>query len=300
MERFSIPHILYGNTLKKIILFSLFCGIMAPFAFGQTMFYLSPNGARNFYSVDIATGVATLIGPSGIGAPTMLVADDATGNLYASTFDARFYSIDKVTGVATLIGNIDIVSPSFVDLGLVEGISYNPDDGMIYAAAGLGGLGAGILVTIDPATGNATEIGPMGSDNDRIFFSNGTLYTADFPDFYSVDFPGTLTRTLIISPLASTVGGGWAQDAASPGFVYATRDSDGALVTVDPTTATVLSTVGLMGIPPAERGGELVILPSETAPIPTLSQWGLIILGLCLLSLGVIFIWRRRRSLSFS
>ena len=46
--------------------------------------------------------------------------------------------------------------------------------------------------------------------------------------------------------------------------------------------------------PPGNERADIPLPPGALAPIPTLSQWGLIILGLLLLTCGTVFIMRRR------
>lgn len=266
----------------------------------QTMYFLDCCANHNLYTIDVSTGAGTLVGATGLSGSAVLVGDDNTQQLYAVTFNAQLHSINRSTGASTLIGDIDIVSPSFKNVTAVEAMTFNPADGKLYASAkvGAGTALTPTIITIDPATANATELGNMGLDNDRMFFApDGNFYTIDFPTLFRVSLPG-LSRTTLGS-LATGLGLGWAQDPDSTAFMYATYLTGGQLnlAKVNYNTRQIISIVGPMGI--NSTNGELTFLSpsSNNASVPTLSQWGMIILGLIVLCAGAIAI-RTRHTLA--
>ena len=129
--------------------------------------YSVTNEGDNLYSIDLATGVATLIGPLGIsGDYEGLSFQPGTGTLFAYDDDvnAQLVTINTATGAATAVGL------SVVPIG-EAGLTFAPD-GTLYAADQDGEL----LYTLNPATGAATLVGSLGEEIDGLGFANGTLF----------------------------------------------------------------------------------------------------------------------------
>ena len=99
-------------------------------------------------TIDTGTGAGTVVGALGVDFTDCGLTFDAAGNLFMSS-DAPpdLFQLDPETGAATLVGSQGQE---------VTGLAANCDT--IY---GLGGDDTDNLVTIDPATGEATEVGPL-------------------------------------------------------------------------------------------------------------------------------------------
>jgi hypothetical protein len=272
----------------------------------QTAYSVRSDGNDNrddyLYSIDLPTGKVTPIGPTGFedveglafdrNCEILYAVDDVTdrlltcnletgacrqvGNLgmdvtdtglaFANEFTlfmstdapknpARFYEVNRFTGKARLVGTQGQE---------VTGLAGGPD-----GLFGLGGDGTNDLVRIDPETGAATAIGPLGS----VSPSDGGL---------DIDAAGVL----------------W-------GIEDAGLRNPGRLFTVDTTTgqATVVATTHLED--GAELGGfeglaiqngvcdALAGAPTVLA-VPTLSQWGLAALA-ALVTGAALFLLRRMR-----
>ena len=89
---------------------------------------VSPSGNQpdGIFKVDKATGVATLIGTTGLGGGTQDIAFDADGNLYGVkggglSGNNDFISIDKTTGAGTVIGKTGFTSVSGLDIEKMKG-----------------------------------------------------------------------------------------------------------------------------------------------------------------------------------
>ncbi|MFL6200618.1 MAG: hypothetical protein ACJ76J_15695 [Thermoanaerobaculia bacterium] len=200
--------------MKRSVLFLLLALAAAPaFAAVGTGYSVQSDGNQKLYRIDLATGVATPIGASGFdgieglafdpGCKKLYGVDDVKdrlvtcdlktggcttvgslglditdtglafandGRLFMST-DApknplRFFALDPKTGAATWIGN--------------QGTEVTGLAGNLFGLYGLGGDGKDNLVTVDPATGRATSIGPLGTvtlqDGGLDFDRDGTLY----------------------------------------------------------------------------------------------------------------------------
>lgn len=113
--------------------------------------------STNLYSLDMATGAATLIGSV---APTMTVPIwleiDSAGNAFSldisSTTNDNLYSINLTTGAATLVG------ATGVNFSFAQEADFNRDNNTLYMAGYRGGGAAGIY-TVNTATGAATLVG---------------------------------------------------------------------------------------------------------------------------------------------
>lgn len=128
---------------------------------GQTPFYLSTSHDSSseslLYTVDPASGAATLVGPMGV-ALMIEIAINAEGAMYGHSVDTdSIYSIDPATGVATLVG------PTGYDANFAQGMAFDRSTGVLYAWLYQGG-GVNTFATIDLATGAATPVAtpPLG------------------------------------------------------------------------------------------------------------------------------------------
>jgi len=101
--------------------------------------------------VDLATGLATVIGPLGFFfGPADLAWSDALGAPYAIEGDNDYlYTIDPATGAATpgMPLSEDLTDP---------GLAVHPNDGLLYACHG------DMLSTIEAATGLMSPVGALG------------------------------------------------------------------------------------------------------------------------------------------
>ena len=190
----------------------------------------SGTNAGDLITIDQITGSGSLIG-SGTGLPGLNGLAYAPGNvLYGSTINAPVFGnelptsqlvrLDAVTG--TVIG-----SPLDITLGgnsiFVNDLALHPTTGILYANMLDQLAGEFLLLTLDPATGIATEIGGSGVLNAALAFGvDGTLYST-----------------------------GATFDAN--GFVA------GQLHTIDPATGEVLTTVGSF----ATHVGGLAVRPTD-------------------------------------
>ncbi len=119
---------------------------------------------------DLKTGGCTTVGSLGLDVTDTGLSFANNGSLYMST-DApknplRFFELDLKTGSATWIGN--------------QGTEVTGLAGNLFALYGIGGDGKDNLVIVDPATGTATPVGPLGAvtlqDGGLDFDRDGTLY----------------------------------------------------------------------------------------------------------------------------
>lgn len=121
-----------------------------------TTLYAISYDNNNLYTVDVATGTATLVGtstPPG-GQSWTGLSGTPDGTLYGLTTDitaTTLVTVDPGTGAVTVLGALP---------GLAGGIdlAYNTDDDMIYIVD----LVTDSLFRVDPATMAVTEVGSLG------------------------------------------------------------------------------------------------------------------------------------------
>ncbi len=167
--------------------------------------------------IDIATGVGTIIGPSGLPAIPSLAINSA-GQLFATNIadPANLYSIDPATGMATLIGSTGLFFPDALAFDAndvlyvmastnelytldtatgaatlvvavsetIRGMEFDPTTGLLWGGEGGGpppNPGNDGIYTIDLTTGTATLVGNtgLGSNTPAICFdAAGNLYAS--------------------------------------------------------------------------------------------------------------------------
>ena len=123
------------------------------------------DARNNLGTVDVATGVGTVIGNMGADLMTD-IAFDPSGNLWGISF-ANTYRINKTTGAATLVGSHGISGGNALVFGA---------DGTLYAAGS-----SNNLFIINTTTGAATAVGSMGAavfSAGDLAFNGGSLFLA--------------------------------------------------------------------------------------------------------------------------
>lgn len=171
----------------------------------------APNGSlvtfaysSNLYSINPATGVPTLVGPTGLddcatvtshcGPTSANTLGSLAGKIYATDLQNSLYDLNPVTGAATLIGPTGIPAIPFVPGSLNPDGTINFYDQAIFDAGGklyitfdafvldLGSFSvvstivAPALYQIDPSTGLGTLIGATDLGIGAVTGVNGTYY----------------------------------------------------------------------------------------------------------------------------
>ena len=119
----------------------------------------------NFYSLNIGTYAATLIGNMGVAGSLFIdLCFSATGVCYAYDLvtDAA-YTINPATGVATQLGALGY------DANFGQGMSYDMESSTIYLSAFNNGTFTGQLRTMNPGTGATTLVTDWGLQQVAVF-----------------------------------------------------------------------------------------------------------------------------------
>lgn len=159
-------------------------------------------------------GASMLAPVAGVASQTLYVATlRDQQNSTAEGVGGALFTVDPATGVSKQVASLKV--GGVIPIGLT-GLSIHPKTGVFY------GITAGVspsiprsLVTIDPATGNATLVGNLGHDGSDVRFdAKGTLYVwlTDVNRLGTVDL-GTGVATPFDQPgYEQTLGGGIAFD----------------------------------------------------------------------------------------
>ena len=135
------------------------------------------------YTIDPATGTATVIGEI-TGSPGNIdVSADNTGQLYGyDIVNDSWFSIDKNTGAGTLIGLLGF------DANFAQGMDFDPATNICYMGAYNNSVGQGELRTVDITTGNTTLVGAFSSQ-----------------EVTAMGIPGSIGGWLSVAPTSGTV-----------------------------------------------------------------------------------------------
>ena len=159
-------------------------------------------------SINPATGIASLLGPSGLGDCSIpgvspcppnsaFTLGGLAGKIYATDFQNSLYLVNRGTAAATLVAHSVIPAIPFIPG------SQNPDGTLNFADEAIWGTGAKLYATfdawifnpntgqnvqtviapalyrIDPTTGLATMVGPTALGIGAVVDVNGTYYAFD-------------------------------------------------------------------------------------------------------------------------
>lgn len=229
--------------------------VMMSAASAQTLYGVTGAGntPSSLYTIDTATGAATLVGATGFSHVTALSFDPTTGMLYghvSDTFgsgDTQLISINPLTGAGTLIGTTGIQSP---DMAFRS-------DGTLFAWSEFsdGGNQIDDLFVINKVTATATFVGESGtgtSSTGMAFDANGTLFLKPGNGLLTLD-ANTGVATNVGSLDVNTgqlLNNSLAFNAANQGFSLSRFDGSSFLYSVDTTnlTATEIGDMGVAGM----------------------------------------------------
>jgi len=254
------------------------------------------DGPGTLYSIDPVSGVATAIGAIGFERCSGMVFG-ANGDLFATCERSDGSDTHVLVAIDTATGAGIEVGPTGCG-DTVPGLTYRGSTAELFAICYPGGgMQDYQFVSIDPATGAQTLIGPVGpwplgnsGGNGLSFGADGTLYWATGDELYTID-PNTGTATFSRTILYPFAGGRTkAIDLNSvTGELFAimrnpsVNPSIEVLATLDPASGTVTeigqTTDGMDALAWEQA--------APSAPIPTLSTFGLMALVLSLLALGL-------------
>lgn len=168
---------------------------------GQTMADLTftPDGTLygwlepfddDLYTINVATGQATLVGESGLGTYGSGLASNGSGVLYfaGEGTGGTLYTVNATTGAVTVVATLED-GPAGSG-SAVGAMAFSPGGTLYATVAQSGGRTPAYLVTINPQTGEITNIGQSIDRLDAIAFGLGAPGT---------EIPEPATVSLLVS-----------------------------------------------------------------------------------------------------
>jgi hypothetical protein len=149
----------------------------------------------SLYSLNLTTGVATLIGSTGLANVTGLTYDSANNTLYAAqdAFGGALQILNINTGAASQVGTM-------MSTDRVDNLAYDSANGVLYGWVDC--LGCAALYSINTTTGAGTLLNGKGLDSN----DSGIVYDPVTNLLWDLDVRGDLT-TIDPSTFAQTLVG---------------------------------------------------------------------------------------------
>lgn len=271
--------------------------------------------AQTLYSVTSGDDLLRVINPadaSTVSSVTMTLAGQTiNGATGAATHPAtgELWVILKATGGSgRLLGTVNVSSGVVTPVGYTgdsfAGITFNGDGSVLYGVTGDGASTPESLFQLNQSTGAPTLLTALGNgdDGEAIAFypPDGLIYHASGHTGSSVIFETVNPSTFAITdiPLAGNALEDEEAQALVPipgGFLWKQDHGTGPLFSV--TTAGVPTLIGNMDH--QAKGLAYVpalfsaVAPGSSFPIPTLGEWGLLVLIMALGVIGGRRIWGR-------
>ncbi len=153
----------------------------------------STTDHSSLYTVNLATGAATLIGSTGLADVTGLTYDSGNNTLYAiqAVSGAPLDILNIGTGAGTAVG-------TQVSTNEVNNLAYDTSNGVFYAWSDC--LGCAVLYSVNTGTGAGTVLNSTGLDSN----DSGLVFDPVTGLLWDLDVRGDLTT---IDPVAYTQSG---------------------------------------------------------------------------------------------
>ncbi len=278
---------------------------VAAFA-APTGFSVRSDVDRKLYSIDMATGVASELGPTGFSKIEGLAINEA-GEIYGvNPPTGQLVKCSPLTGACTSVG----VLAGLPQIQTNAGLTFS-SSGVLYLAVNA------VIYRVDPATANATALGTTGpalsglagvapTDNcpSGVFGMGGNNDKGKLFCINTSNGAATLLGSINLTPLDvgldgdSTTGLVWGITNDVPGKVFAVTPATLAVTNVNTVTVDGVEIGGFESlaifhtIKPTAGSGD----PQGVIGIPTLADWALVCLSTLLFAVGAQN--ARRRTLS--
>jgi hypothetical protein len=236
----------------------------------------APNPA-SLFMIDASTGLATLVGPSGLSdAVSAIRFDPLTKTLYgilgSPCTGAQLITVDPATGTGTIVGTL--VGAGFdggtgIPCGGGSEALEFALDGTLYAG-GFSASGGSVILKVDKTTAAVLEshvttdvsTGLAFDPSGRLWVSHGN--STGVPEVHTLDpATGAYTSTLTLSEFVVISDLAFSAD----GTLYASLPSENQLATIDTATG-IVTRIGSFGAAVSRISG-LAFAPPPPTPTPT-------------------------------
>lgn len=262
--------------------------VAQPFAFAA-----DTERSSELYRIDLATGVATLLGGTGEADVEALAIRPSDGALFGiSDMSDALVLCDPETGACVPVGplGLKVADP---------GLEFACDDTLFLATEGFKDLGgdSGALFQVDPASGTATLIGPLGGGFDGQSLAQSAPAPGCASGMYALDGNSADPRlgcvdlatgsVTVIGNAGIAIDGQPAMDFDENGVLWLVENFEGSdIYVIDPATG-LATDVGYDVIPAGTGFDGFTIASSACTPpsaldVPVLSPSGLAVLALLL------------------
>ena len=251
---------------------------------------------RVLYRIDMATGIATALGPTGFSKIEAL-AVNAGGEIYGvNPATAQLVKCSSMTGACSTVGLLIGLPQVQANAGLTfasNGALYLAANAVVYrvdpasgGVAPLGGTGPALsgLAGVIPTAACASGLFGIGGNSDR-----GKLYCINLLTGAAV-----LVGTLTVNPLDSGLDGDpvtgvvWGISNDAPGQVFAINPATLSVTNLNPVTLGGAPIGGFESLA-IQHTADVAAVPS----VPTMSETALLLLSLLLAS--ALMVTHRRK-----
>lgn len=251
--------------------------------------YVANNQDENLYVVDVNAVTGSLVGSTGVDLGFGGLGFASNGTLYAVTRN-ELYTVDLGSGAFNSVGALGTNCIDTFDIRPTDdaAMAFHICDEEVYDVD----LGSGAATLRVASTGNLHASSAFASDGTlfQLQISAGFLETVDVDtgDVSTVGATGIPSQT--ITNLAFN---------PADGMLYAVGLSSAELFRIDPSDGSATSLGIISGIP---ADGQYTMstfqvnsrpAPGPSVPIPTLSQWGLLMLLLTMAGMAWVALSRR-------
>lgn len=268
-------------TFRKLVLIGFVTALMSILMLASSVGAQSPgpyalfghdNAHHALIKIDTATGLATVVGPSGFQSGVSAMAEArgtvpgpagtefSAGTLFGlfrdvATGEDFVVAVDVITGEATKVVQTDRQLDG-------RGIAFGPDGITLYVVEWPGGA----LSTVDVATGAVTEVGNTG------FASASLEWDPDTGAFFAITSanslisinPADATATIVGAPGSLLRAGTLVRSPT--GTWYTVNSVTGELVTINVNTGAIETVVGNLGAAAQAPDGTFQIGATVFAP----------------------------------
>jgi len=287
-----------NHNFRKLAILSTMA-LLSSQANAAQLFGSGSSSDTTLYQIDTVAQTVTAVGDMGEYGPEIQLTPDASTVLMTDT-SGNLWSIDPNDG--SNLGSTAISFPDTPNDNENTATALEFVGTTLYAAFDQAGpeSGPGYLGTINPATGSTTGIGTLTGMNapaGGLAYSSGTMYAvssanSEFSQLYTINLvTGAATLVSDITFGSSQVEAMTALVIVDGTAYTKSNDSTGGvdvnfLYSLDLNTGELTELFDMGEFVVALTIGTATAADAESSPVPTMTQWAMIIMALVLVGFG--------------